>query len=125
MPARHWLAALTTIGCLAASGEIAAGNRLALTVTPNVSNAPTTLTVLATVARDAGNRWLHVEADSGGFYRSSAIQLDGDRAPLVTEIHLRNLPSGDYTVAARLRNHLGEDTIVRRRVVVLSRYGEP
>lgn len=63
--------------------------------------------------------------DSGAFFRSSAIQLDGDKAPLVTEFRLNNLPGGNYTVVALLRYHLGEETIVRRTVIVLSRFGEP
>jgi len=50
--------------------------------------------------------------------------LDGDRAPLVTELSLKNLPSGEYTVAAELRDSTGGRTIVRRTVIVLSRLGE-
>jgi hypothetical protein len=98
---------------------------LSLRVTPNVSSAPSNLVIKAFVARDAANRWLHVEADSGSFYRSSAIQLDGDNAPVVTHIRLSNLPSGEYAVSAVLTNHLGEETTVRRTVLVLPRFGEP
>ncbi len=76
--------------------------------------------VKATVTRNADNRWLHIEAESGSFYRSSEIQLDGDRAPLITEIRLNNLPGGEYTVRAVLRNNLGEETIVRRTALVLA-----
>jgi hypothetical protein len=43
----------------------------------------------------------------------------------VTEIRLSNLPSGEYAVSAVLRNNLGEETTVRRTVLVLSRFGEP
>jgi hypothetical protein len=119
------LAAVTIIGLLYASGTTDAIEKLSLRVTPNVSSAPSTVVVKATVAKHSENRWLHIEADSGSFYRSSAIELDGDRAPLVTEIRLNNLPSGEYTVAAVLRNNLGEETVVRRTAIVLSRFGEP
>lgn len=125
MKSRLTLAALTTIGLLAASGSTSASEKLMLRVTPNVSAAPSTVVVKATVARNADNRWLHIEAESGAFYRSSEIQLDGDRAPLITEIRLANLPGGEYTVRAVLRNHLGEETVVRRTALVLSRVGEP
>jgi hypothetical protein len=81
--------------------------------------------VKAMIAKDPANRWLTVEADSGTFYRSSGIQLDGDRAPAVTQVRLSNLPSGEYAVSAVLRNNLGEEIIVRRTVIVLSRLGEP
>lgn len=119
------LAVFTTFGLAAASGETSATERLSLRVTPNVSSAPSNVIVKATVQRHADNRWLHVEADSGTFYRSSEIQLDGEHAPLVTEIRLNNLPGGEYTVAAVLRDQLGQETTVRRTVLVLSRFGEP
>jgi hypothetical protein len=96
-----------------------------LRVTPNVSSAPSTVVVMATVAKNADNRWLQIEAESGAFYRSSEVQLDGDKAPLITEIRLNNLPGGEYTVMAVLRNNLGEETVVRRTALVLSRPGEP
>ena len=119
------LAAVTMFGLILATNMTDANEKLSLRVTPNVSSAPSTVVVKATVTKDAGNRWLHIEADSGTFYRSSAIELDGDRAPVVTEIRLNNLPSGEYTVAAVLRNALGEETVVRRTAIVLARLGEP
>ena len=125
MKTRLTLAALTIIGTLFASGTTGASEKLALRVTPNVSSAPSTVIVKATVARNSDNRWLLIEADSGAFFRSSEIQLDGDKAPLVTEIRLPNLPGGEYTVVAILRNSMGEQTIVRRSALVLSKFGEP
>lgn len=119
------LAAVITIGLLAASGSSAASEKLSLRVSPNVSSAPGTVIVRATVAKDADNRLLRIEADSGTFYRSSDIPLDGDTAPLVTEVLFKSLPSGEYTVVAVLRNSLGQETVVRRTVLVLSRFGEP
>jgi hypothetical protein len=117
------LAAIITAALLAASGASGATEKLILRVTPNVSNAPSTVIVKATVARSADNRSLHIEAESGAFYRSSEVQLDGDNAPAITEIHLKNLPGGEYTVMAVLRNNLGEETVVRRTAIVLSRFG--
>lgn len=110
---------------IAATGGQGATEKLALRVTPNVSSAPSTVTIRAIVEKNAANRYLAIEADSGSFYRSSEVQLDGERAPLITEVFLKNLPSGEYTVAAELRDNLGGRTIVRRTVVVLSRFGEP
>jgi hypothetical protein len=123
MKRRITLAAITIFGLIFAT-TTNANEKLSLRVTPNVSAAPSTVIVRATVAKDTGNRWLQIEADSGTFYRSSAIELDGDRAPLVTEVRLSNLPSGEYTVAAVLRNALGEETVVRRTAIVLARLGE-
>ena len=125
MKTRFTLAALTIIGMLTASGTTGANEKLTLRVTPNVSSAPSTVIVKATVARNAENRWLHIEADSGEFFRSSEIQLDGDRAPVVSEFRLPNLPGGEYVVKAVLRDSMGEETIVRRTAIVLSKFGEP
>lgn len=119
------LAAVTIIGLIFASRPTDASEKLSMRVTPNVSTAPSTVIVKATVAKNSANRWLHIQADSGTFYRSSVIQLDGDRAPLVTEIRFPKLPPGLYTVVAVLGNKLGEQTVVRRAVRVLSRFGEP
>jgi hypothetical protein len=125
MKSRLIFAAFTTIALVAGHRETVATEKLSLRVTPNVSNAPSNVIVKATIARDPDNRWLHIEADSGTFLRSSGIQLDGDKAPVVTEIRLNNLPGGDYAIVAVLRNHLGEETIVRRTVIVLSPFREP
>jgi hypothetical protein len=124
MKTRITLAAITIFGLIFFTNTTAS-EKLSLRVTPNVSAAPSTVIVKATVAKDSENRWLRIEADSGTVSRSSAIELDGDRAPLVTEIRLSNLPSGEYTVAAVLRNALGEETVVRRTAIVLARLGEP
>jgi hypothetical protein len=125
MKTRTTLAALTITGMLTASGSTGATEKLTLRVTPNVSSAPSTVIVRATVAKNSDNRSLHIEADSGEFFRSSEIQLDGDKAPLVTEIRLPNLPGGEYSVVAVLRNNVGEETIVRRTALVLPKFGEP
>jgi hypothetical protein len=125
MRTRLTLTALTIVGMLSASGTTGASEKLTLRVTPNVSSAPSTVIVKATVERNRDNRWLLIEADSGEFFRSSEIQLDGDKAPLVTEIRLPNLPGGEYAVVAILRNSMGEETVVRRTALVLSKFGEP
>ena len=114
--------ALATHGLTAAAAQTVSTRKLLLRVTPTVSSAPSNLIVTAIVAKDPANRWLSIEADSGTFYRSSAFQLDGDRAPAVTEIRLSNLPSGDYAITAVLRNNLGEETKALLSARVLARY---
>lgn len=125
MKSRVILAAFMITGWISAASETAATEKLSLRVTPNVSNAPSNVVAVATIAKNPANRWLTIEADSGAFYRSSAIQLDGDKAPAVTAVRLSNLPSGEYAVSAVLKNNLGEETTVRRTVIVLSRFAEP
>jgi len=111
---------------LFAAAAADASERLLLRVTPNVSSAPSTVTVRAYVEQSAENRGLRIEADSGSFYRSSQIQLDGDKAPLLTEFRFASLPSGEYTVIATLLDARGDATMVRRRtVLIVSRASEP
>ena len=124
MKGRFTLAAATVIGLICGSGSTGASEKLSLRVTPNVSSAPSTVIVRAYVTPDAKNRLLLVEADSGSFFRSSEIQLDGDKAPTLTEFRLNSLPSGEYTVSALLKDNAGTETVVRRTVLVLSRFGE-
>jgi hypothetical protein len=125
MKSRLTFAAATTIGLLLASGASGASEKLLLRVTPNVSSAPSTVVVQATVARNADNRWLHIEAESGAFFRSSEVQLEGDKAPMITEIRLKNLPGGEYTVRAVLRDSSGAETVVRRTALVLAQFDKP
>ena len=125
MARRSICAALTAFGLFAVFGTTHANEKLTLRVTPNVSSAPGNVIVKAVVPRDAANRWLRIEAESGTFYRSSSIQLDGDKAPVVTEFKLSNLPGGEYAVSAVLRDSSGDEITVQRTVIVLSRFGEP
>jgi hypothetical protein len=119
------VAAVTMMVLIFGSASSDADEKISLRVTPNVSSAPSTVIVKAIVARSADNRRLYIEADSGTFFRSSQIQLDGDKAPLVTEIRLNSLPGGEYTVMAVLRDNMGTETVVRRTALVLSPAGEP
>jgi len=125
MTSRTAVALGTTILLLAGGAAINASEKLTLQVSPNVSSAPSTVVVRARVAKDAHNRVLRIGADSGAFYRSSEIQLDGERAPLVTEVQLKNLPSGEYAVVAVLLDEMGRQTTVRRTALVLAAPGEP
>jgi hypothetical protein len=96
MGVRAWvfgLALITTTG-------VVAKEPLSIRVSPAMSFAPATLVIRARVEPDADNRAMEVIADSEGFYRSSAIQLEGDRAPKTTTVELRSLPPGEYEVTA-------------------------
>jgi len=124
MKRRFPVAAAILPGLLLAPAAIGANEKLSLRVTPNVSSAPSTVVVQATVEPNADNRRLHIEADSGSFLRSSDIQLEGDKAPVVTELRIANLPSGEYTVTAVLSTNAGTETTVRRTALVIGRFRE-
>ena len=73
----------------------AADNPLRIEVSPRISSAPTVFGIRAIVTPDAANRALHIVVDSGSYYRSSMVPLDGANAA-VTDTTLKNIPGGDY-----------------------------
>lgn len=112
-------------GLLAVSAApIAAGERLTIKVSPAVSFAPANLIVRAMIEADTKNRAIEIIAESGDFYRSSQVQLEGDNAPRITMFELRSLPSGTYEVRAVLLGVNGESlTYVRQQVNVMQNGG--
>ena len=111
-----WLAGVVV---LTASG-IDANDRLALRVSPAVAFAPANLSVRATIEADAANRSIEIVAESADFYRSSAIQLDGDSAPRTSTFQFRSLPTGEYSVRGILRGQGGHEiTTVEMKVNIV------
>ena len=66
--------------------------------------APATIPVMVAVEPSANNRMLVVEADSEDYYRSSAIELDGEKEKRLHSVELRSLPAGDYVVRAQVKS---------------------
>ena len=91
-----------------------AGERLALKVSPAVAFAPANLIVRTTVEADAANRAMEVVAESRDFYRSSSVELDGDKAPRTTQFEFRSLPGGQYMVSAVLKG-VNDSQLARTR----------
>ena len=112
------------IGLLAGGDRIDATPKLTLRVSPSVSTSPATVVVTATVPKNPENRVLEVAADSGSFYRSSEVQLEGESAPLVTQVRLKNLPSGEYEIVVILKDAQGQESIARSSVMILAAAGE-
>jgi len=109
---------------LSSALAINANEPLTMAVSPMQSFAPTNLTIRVHVEPDAGNRALEVVAESGEYYRSSRIQLDGAEAPRTMSLEIRNLPGGDYDVRGALINSAGrERAVVRKQVIVLPSAG--
>ena len=103
---------------------VTAKDPLTMAVSPVQSFAPTNLTIRVHVEPDADNRALEVVAESGEYYRSSCIQLDGVDTPRTISLEMRNLPGGDYDVRSALINSTGrERAAVRAQVRVLGSAG--
>jgi hypothetical protein len=103
---------------------IGAGERITLKVSPAVAFAPANLIVRATILADADNRAVEIVAESEDFYRSSEVQLEGDRAARTSTFEFRSLPPGTYEVRASLLGTNGERrALIRQQVNVLQSGG--
>jgi len=111
------------LGILMTTATLRAGGSepMTLRVSPAVAFAPATLIVRASIEADARNRTVEIVAESPSFYRSSEIQLDGDRAPRTNTFEFRSVPPGTYDVKATLRDASGQArALVRSTVNVIA-----
>jgi hypothetical protein len=83
------------------------GDKLNLAATPAKSLAPSTVTVRVRIEPNADNRALTVVVDSGQFYRSSDIPLNGEAAQRLVHLQYPNLPGGEYGVYGVLTDQYG------------------
>ena len=67
-----------------------------------------------------------ISAESNDFYRSSEIQLDGDKAPRTNRLEFRSLPPGSYEVKATLLDASGHSRAnVRQQINVIASGSDP
>jgi len=116
----RWLMVAVMFASTAVGG---AKERVSMRVSPSFSFAPANLVIRATVEPDAQNRSLEVVADSAEFYRSSMIQLEGDRAPKTMMFQFRSLPPGDYELTATVKGPGGQTRAVTRSTVTVFEAG--
>ena len=98
---------------------------MTMKVSPAMAFAPANLVVRAMIEADAQNRAVAIIAESVDFYRSSEIQLEGDRAPHTSTIEFRSLPPGNYQVTAALFGADGRERAVVRQSVNIISSGQP
>ena len=110
-----WFVIVT--GLSVGSGH-ATEDRLRIEVSPRMSVAPAMVRIRAIVTPDAANRALQIVAESGAYYRSSLVPLDGANAAAITEMTLKNLPGGDYEVVVVLVDADGRRTFDRSQITV-------
>jgi hypothetical protein len=105
---------------------LGAGEKLIMRVSPEMSRAPGRVVVRTTIEKDPDNRALAIVAESADYYRSSTVQLNGDRAARTAVFQFGSLPSGEYRVSAWL---LGTGDTVRatvyRAVIVWTAFEGP
>jgi hypothetical protein len=117
---RRWLRGLLL---LAIAIPLDAGAPLTMSVTPSISMAPSTVRIQMRIEPDASNRALSIAADSGGFYRSSTITIDGEDAPRTFLFEYRGLPGGSYVISGELSDNSGHVRAVAKREVVVIEHG--
>jgi hypothetical protein len=101
------------------SGPLGADERLSLQVSPEIAIAPAKLTIRARIAPDEENRAVVVTVESEDYYRSSEIQLDGERAPRMTLVNLIDVPAGSYQVSAVLKGPGGRERALAQSTVTI------
>ena len=106
------------------SAPLGADNRLTIQVSPAVAFAPANLVVKTMIQADHENRSVEIVAESDSFYRSSQVELDGEKAPRTTMFEFRSVPGGTYDVAATLFNASGKPLrVVHTQVDVIPAEG--
>jgi hypothetical protein len=108
---------------LASTAVGGAKEPVSIRVSPAFSFAPANLVIRASVEPDTQNRSIEVIADSDEFYRSSMIQLEGDRAPKTMSFEFRSLPPGDYKLTATVNGPAGQRRAVTRATVTVLEAG--
>ena len=105
---------------LATVFTVTAGGRLTIAVSMSQGFAPATATIRVHVTPDGNNRGLEVSVDSGEYYRSSWIQLDGTEAPQTIAVEVRSLPGGNYRIRGALVDGNGRAcAFAQTQVIVL------
>jgi hypothetical protein len=99
----------------------AAEDAVTVRVTPQLCVEGSNVRITVNVARHDDNRLLTIVADSPDFFRSSAIQLSGDRSAVQHLLLLKAVPSGTYEVRATLTRENDEKKSVSTPLHV---YGE-
>ena len=110
MKARCLILAMT----IAATAAVGANQPLAIKVSPAISFAPANLIIRTSVDPHEDNRSLEVVAESGDFYRSSTVTLDGEHAPKTTQFEFRSLPPGEYEVSVVVTGADGRQRAISR-----------
>lgn len=110
------------IGGLLIAGSTVVGTAkesVSIRVSPAVAFAPADLVIRTIVEPDEHNRAVEIVADSGAFYRSSTIQLEGDRAPKTTTVTFHGVPAGEYEMTAVLIGNQGRANALAHTMVMV------
>ncbi len=106
---RFTVAAVLLLLLASQQPRLEAGEPFAMSVYPEFSFAPATLRITVRVDPNADNRAFELIADSGAFFRSSVVTLEGERGPKTSTFEFRGLPAGDYEIRGTLYDYNGRE----------------
>ena len=97
----------------------AAESKLRAIIASSRGAAPPVVRIEAIVSPQQDNRAIEFVADSDGYFRSSTIALEGERAPRLHVVQFRSLPPGPYDIRVTLLDVRGDSrAMVYQRVMV-------
>ena len=106
-------AVLTIAGAMSPIQAGADESDVSLSLTQHVARAPATVQLRVRVAPHSDNRVLRVSLDSGAYYRSSDVALDGSGAAPAHLVRWPGVPAGSYTIVVELVRSNGQRRVVR------------
>ena len=111
-------------GVLLSSAVVVHGkDSLTIAASPAMSMAPSTVRVRIHVEPNSENRALTIVAESGDYFRSSLIQLEGENSPATVSLSYDNLPGGEYQVRCVLTDSNGRQrATAHATLTVVARY---
>ena len=101
-----------------------ADQRVRIATSAAYAFAPALLRIQVRVEPNAAHRTLMISADSGGYYRSSLIELEGDTSARTFVVDFKQLPAGRYELSAAVRNGNGDDVGVATKGIRILGTGE-
>jgi hypothetical protein len=90
-----------------------AADEVTLRLTPRFVSAPGYLRSLIRVTPNAQNRVMRVAIDSGNYYRSSDIQLEGAAAATSHFMDWKEVPAGKYELTVEVIDATGDTRVMR------------
>jgi hypothetical protein len=115
-----WIVTVVCGTLLALSVPVfAADDELTVRLPSFMTHSASSLRAQIWIPRDSDNRVLRITLDSGAFYRSSDVPLEGDRAPQSHTLVWHALPPGSYEVTVQLVGTTRVKQVLRRELHVI------
>ena len=116
---KRYFGVAAVVGMLAGSMQMSADEAISITVRPSVMSYRGSTQLKVLVSRNEKNRQLVWEVDGPGFYRSSAIELDGAASPRSYFFIVKDLPGGEFDVRATVRRNDSSTSVDRSSIRVV------